>query len=104
MPKDSDSKKSELNPNPSTESHTVLSVMDYSETVVDVDDDSGSKQSRFLELSFNETSLKIYCMKDEPKTEYTWSEIQNAFSKIIEIKKNEPDARNSAGPAKIDSF
>jgi hypothetical protein len=98
------SQKSELNPNPSPESNPVLSVMDYSETVVDVDDDSGSKQSRFLELSFNETSLKIYCMKDEPKTEYTWSELQNTFSKIIEIKKNEPDARISAGTTKTDSF
>lgn len=98
------SQKSELNPNPSPESNPVLSVMDYSETVVDVDDDSDNKQSRFLELSFNETSLKIYCMKDEPKADYTWSELQDTFSKIIEIKKNEPDARISAGATKTHSF
>ncbi|MBK9038593.1 MAG: hypothetical protein IPL83_05410 [Bdellovibrionales bacterium] len=42
--------KSELNPNPSPESNPVLSVMDYSETVVD---DEPGRRIRFLELSFN---------------------------------------------------
>lgn len=98
------SQKGELNPNSSPESNPVLSVMDYSETVVDVDDDSSSKQRRFLELSFNETSLKIYCMKDEPKTEYTWSELQYTFSKIIDVKKIEPNTRISAGTTETDNF
>jgi hypothetical protein len=85
--------KSELNPNPSPESIPVLTVMNYSETVVD--DESG-KQSRFLELSFNETNLKIYCFKDEPQAEYTWSELQYTFSKIIEVKKIKPGAAISS--------
>lgn len=91
------SQKSEFNPNPYLESNTILSVMDYSETVID---DEPGKQSRFLELSFNETNFKIHCIKEKPETDYTWSELQYTFSKIIEVKKNEPGATISSGSAK----
>ncbi|MBK8200885.1 MAG: hypothetical protein IPK68_00675 [Bdellovibrionales bacterium] len=96
---ESNGQKSELNPNPSPESNPVLSVMDYSETAVD---DEPGKQSRFLELSFNETNLKIHCTKEEPETDYTWAELQYTFSKIIEVKKIETGATISSGATNKD--
>lgn len=95
------SQKSEFNPNPSLESNTVLSVMDYSETVID---DEPGKQSRILELSFDETNFKIHCIKEVPETDYTWSELQYIFSKIIEVKKIEPGATTSSDSTKKASF
>lgn len=93
------SQKSEFNPNSALESNTVLSVMDYSEIVID---DEPDKQSRFLELSFNETNIKIHCIKEEPENDYTWSELQYTFSNIIEVKKIEPGATISSGATNKD--
>jgi hypothetical protein len=98
---ESNGQKSELNRNPSPESNPVLSVMDYSETAVD---DEPGRQSRFLELSFNETNLKIHCTKEEPETDYTWAELQYTFSKIIEVKKIETGATISSGSTNKDKF
>jgi hypothetical protein len=95
------SQKSELNSNPSPESNTVLSVMDYYETVVD---DEPGRRIQFLELSFNEANFKIHCTKEEPETDYTWSELQYTFSKIIEVKKIETGATISSDSTNKDSF
>lgn len=98
---DTSSKGDETNPKASPGSSTELTVMDYSEITIGVEP---GKQRRFLELSFNETNLKIYCIKPESETDYTWSELQYTFSKIIEVKKIEPGATISSGSTHKVSF